>query len=114
MTDSSVGVFNNEERRLEREIKAGRNKTESLEERIKSLMHEQSMVKNDLSSQKNLRREILGQRSHLQNVQGDTTEELEKEKANLRRAELTEADEQSRFKVADREDNDRRDNASSE
>ncbi|KAI1188727.1 hypothetical protein F5B17DRAFT_256743 [Nemania serpens] len=111
LTDQ-LGVFNNEERRLEREIKAGRNKTESLEERIKSLMHEQSMVKNDLSSQKNLRREILGQRSHLQNVQGDTTEELEKEKANLRRAELTEADEQSRFKVADREDNDRRDNAS--
>ncbi|KAI1117662.1 hypothetical protein F5Y14DRAFT_447605 [Nemania sp. NC0429] len=111
LTDQ-LGVFNNEERRLEREIKAGRDKTESLEERIKSLMLEQSMVQNDLSGQKHLRREILGQRSHLQNVQGDTTEELEKEKANLRRAELTEADEQSRFKVADQEDRDRRDNAS--
>ncbi|KAI1157795.1 hypothetical protein F5B18DRAFT_657310 [Nemania serpens] len=105
-------VFNNEGRRLEREIRAGRNKAESPEERIKSLMREQSMVQNDLSSQKNLRREILGQRSHLQNVQGDTTEELEKEKANLRRAEHTEADEQSRFKIAHQEDNDRRDNAS--
>lgn len=107
-------MFNNEGRRLEREIRAGRNKAESPEERIKSLMREQSMVQNDLSSQKNLRREILGQRSHLQNVQGDTTEELEKEKANLRRAEHTEADEQSRFKIAHQEDNDRRDNASSE
>ncbi|KAI0551575.1 hypothetical protein F4679DRAFT_582410 [Xylaria curta] len=111
LTDQ-LGVFNNEERRLEREIRAGRNKTESLEERIQSLTREQSIIANDLSSQRNLRREILGQRTHLRNVQGDTTEELDKERANLRRSELTEADEQSRFNMADQEDRDRRDNAS--
>ncbi|TRX95762.1 hypothetical protein FHL15_003316 [Xylaria flabelliformis] len=111
LTDQ-LGVFNNEERRLEREIRAGRNKTESLEERIQSLTREQSVIANDLSSQRTLRREILGQRTHLRNVQGDTTEELDKERANLRRAELTEADEQSRFNMADKEDRDRRDSAS--
>ncbi|KAI0116297.1 hypothetical protein GGR51DRAFT_555319 [Nemania sp. FL0031] len=111
LTDQ-LGVFNNEERRLEREIKAGRNKTESLEQRIKSLMREQSMIENDLTSQRKLRKEILGQRTHLRTVEGDTTEELDKERANLRRAELAEADEQSRFSVADQEDRDRRDKAS--
>ncbi|KAI1124184.1 hypothetical protein F5Y10DRAFT_285387 [Nemania abortiva] len=111
LTDQ-LGVFNNEERRLEREISAGRNKKESLEERIKSLMREQSMMENDLTSQRKLRREIIGQRTHLRTVEGDTTEELDRARANLRRAELTEEDEQSRFKVADQEDRDRRDNAS--
>ncbi|KAI1422479.1 hypothetical protein F5Y12DRAFT_717376 [Xylaria sp. FL1777] len=42
--DSLAGVFNNEERRREREIKAGRDKTESLEERVKSLMREQVCI----------------------------------------------------------------------
>ncbi|KAI0199992.1 hypothetical protein F4808DRAFT_431059 [Astrocystis sublimbata] len=107
-----LGVFNDEELRLEREIRLGHNKTESLDERIKSLMREQSMASNDLSSQRKLRREILGQRVHLQNVQGDTAEELDKERANQRQAELREADEQSRFSIAAQEDRDRRDNSS--